>query len=74
MIGASVRRLLAFDPVIRIGEDPEGVHQARVVTRRLRSDLRTLRPVLDEAWSEDLRGELRRLGTALGHAAVTPTC
>ena len=65
-IGASVQRLLANDPVIRIGEDPEGVHQARVATRRLRSDLRTFGPVLDERWSEDLRAELRWLGAALG--------
>ena len=52
--------------MIRIGEDPEGVHQARVATRRLRSDLRTFGPVLDERWSEDLRAELRWLGAALG--------
>jgi CHAD domain-containing protein len=66
-IGASVQRLLANDPVIRIGEDPEGVHQARVATRRLRSDLRTFGPVLDEGWSDDLRAELRWLGAALGN-------
>jgi CHAD domain-containing protein len=65
-IGASVHRLLANDPVIRIGEDPEGVHQARVATRRLRSDLRTFGPLLDEPWSEHLRAELRWLGAALG--------
>jgi CHAD domain-containing protein len=67
-IGNSVRLLLANDPVIRIGEDPEGVHQARVATRRLRSDLRTLGAVLDENWSAALRADLQWLGTALGKA------
>ncbi len=60
------RRLVLHDPVVRAGEDPEGVHQARVATRRLRADLRTLRPVLDSAWSEPLRDELRWIGTLLG--------
>jgi CHAD domain-containing protein len=67
-IGDSVRRLLANDPVIRIGEDPEGVHQARVATRRLRSDLRTFGAVLDEHWSDALRADLQWLGAALGKA------
>jgi CHAD domain-containing protein len=65
-LAAGVQRLLENDPVVRIGEDPEGVHQARVATRRLRSDLRTLRPVLDPDWSEPLRSELRWLGELLG--------
>ena len=37
-------------------------------TRRLRSDLRTLRPVLDQRWSEPLRDELRWIGHILGQA------
>jgi CHAD domain-containing protein len=70
-IGDSVRRLLVNDPVIRIGEDPEGVHQARVATRRLRSDLRTFGSVLDERWSDALRADLQWLGAALGKARDT---
>ena len=66
VVSGSVHRLLAHDPMVRIGDDPEGVHQARVATRRLRSDLRTFRPVLDREWSEGLRAELRWLGHALG--------
>jgi CHAD domain-containing protein len=65
-LARSVARLLAADPVVRIGEDSEGVHQARVATRRLRSDLRTFRPVLDAPWSEQLRRELRWAGELLG--------
>src|SRR4051812_2711542 len=43
------------------GSDPHAVHQARVATRRLRSDLRTFEPFLDERWATGLRGELRWL-------------
>jgi CHAD domain-containing protein len=65
-IAASVQRLLRSDPVVRKGEDPEGVHQARVATRRLRSDLRTFAPLLDAQWLEGLRAELRELAAQLG--------
>ena len=62
----SLRQLSSYDPAIRRSDDPEAVHKARVATRRLRSDLRTFRPVLDRAWSEPLRAELQWLGRALG--------
>ena len=51
-ITESVVRLLAHDPGVRLGDDPEDVHQMRVATRRLRSDLRTFRPVIDRHWSD----------------------
>jgi CHAD domain-containing protein len=62
----STARLLAHDPGVRLGTDPEDVHQARVATRRLRSDLRTFRAVVDPAWDEPLREELKWLGGLLG--------
>src|SRR4029077_17095437 len=62
----SLRQLVAYDPAIRLSDDPESVHKARVATRRLRSDLRTFRPVLEREWSEPLRAELQWLGRALG--------
>jgi CHAD domain-containing protein len=65
-IAAATIRLLDNDPGVRLGEDPERVHQARVATRRLRSDLRTFHSVVDEAWSEALRAELKWLGGLLG--------
>lgn len=65
-ISSSVARLIDHDAGARLGDDPEMVHQARVATRRLRSDLRTFRPLLDEQWDESLRGELRWLGSELG--------
>ena len=40
----------------------------RSQTRRLRSDLRTLRVALDPDWTHELRGELRWLGGELGAA------
>jgi CHAD domain-containing protein len=67
----SARRLIDHDPGVRLGRDPEAVHQARVATRRLRSDLRTFRAVLDTEWSEPLRDELKWLGDALGSVRDT---
>lgn len=67
-IAASVLRLIRHDPVIRLGVDEEGVHQARVATRRLRSDLRTFGPLLDDGWTGSVRDELRWLADALGAA------
>ena len=65
-IATSVVRLIVHDPRVRLGLEPEAVHQARVATRHLRSDLRTFRDLVDPAWSGPLRDELRWLGAALG--------
>jgi CHAD domain-containing protein len=65
-IALSVIRLIRHDPVVRLDEDPEGVHQARVATRRLRSDLRTFRRLVDDAWSSSLRDELGWFAEILG--------
>jgi CHAD domain-containing protein len=65
-LAASTLRLLRHDPGVRIGEDDEDVHQARVATRRLRSDLRTFGPLLDPAWGDPLRDELRWIADLLG--------
>ena len=65
-IAASVAALLHHDPLVRTGRDPEAVHQARVATRKLRSNLRTFAPLLDVGWSEPLRSELGWLAMGLG--------
>jgi CHAD domain-containing protein len=65
-LDSSVDRLLAHEAGLSDDTDPEHVHQARVATRRLRSDLRTFRDFVDEAWAADLRAELRWLGGELG--------
>jgi CHAD domain-containing protein len=62
----SVANLLHHDPLVRTGRDPEAVHQARVATRKLRSNLRTFGPLLDPAWTEPLRLELGWLAFSLG--------
>lgn len=65
-IAVAVRRIVEHDRVIRADDDDEGVHQARVGCRRLRSDLHTFAPLVDTAWSEPLRDELRWLAGELG--------
>lgn len=65
-IAASVVRLIEHDPVMRLDADPEGVHQARVATRRLRSDLRTFGSLIDPVWGTALRDELGWLAGILG--------
>ncbi|HMG26365.1 MAG TPA: CYTH and CHAD domain-containing protein [Acidimicrobiia bacterium] len=65
-LAASVARLVAHDPGVRLGDDPEDVHQARVATRRLRSDLRTFRDLLDADWAQSLRRDLKGIAHELG--------
>ena len=65
-IAESVAALLHHDPLVRTGRDPEAVHQARVATRKLRSNLRTFAPLLDPEWTEPLRSELGWLAMGLG--------
>ena len=58
-------RLVEHEPVARLGEDIEGVHQMRVATRRLRSAVDTFGDILPPALVEQ-RGDLRWLGRCLG--------
>jgi CHAD domain-containing protein len=59
-------RLLAHERAARSGKDPEAIHQARVAIRRLRADLATLKPLLDDGSLASLRSELRWFGGVLG--------
>jgi CHAD domain-containing protein len=65
-IAVSVASLMRHDPGVRLGDDLEDVHRARVATRRLRSQLRTFRTLLDTEWANALREDLRWLGGGLG--------
>lgn len=65
-LAAGTSRLVGHDPGVRLGDDPEDVHQARVATRRLRSDLATFSDLVDSDWSRHLRNELAWLGDVLG--------
>jgi CHAD domain-containing protein len=72
LVAASIARaftaLTAHEPGVRLEADPEHVHKARVAVRRLRSDLRTFRPLLSRAWVTHVRDELKWAGGALGAA------
>jgi len=70
-IARSVRQLITELPAAQVGADPGGVHQARVATRRLRSDLRTFRPLLDASWATALQQDLRPLAAHLGRVRDT---
>ncbi|KAB1942524.1 CYTH and CHAD domain-containing protein [Micromonospora sp. ALFpr18c] len=67
-----VRRLLAHDPLVRLRAPAAGgdtaVHQMRVACRRLRSDLRTFKPLVRRSWARPLRDELRWIAGVLGAA------
>ena len=65
-ISAAALRIIHHDPVVRLDAGIEGVHQMRVGARRLRSDLRTFRPLLEGEWPDTLRGELKWLADLLG--------
>ncbi|MDQ6883828.1 MAG: CYTH and CHAD domain-containing protein [Candidatus Dormibacteraeota bacterium] len=65
-IATSVAALLRHDPGVRLGDDPEDVHRARVATRRLRSQLRTFRGLVQADWANELREDLSWLADGLG--------
>ena len=62
-----VDELVARDPQVRRDEH-DAVHKMRVATRRLRSALKTFRPLLDRSVTDPLRDELRHLAGVLGEA------
>jgi len=66
MIRRQYDEILAHDPGTRLGTDPESLHKLRVAVRRLRAFLRVARPILDRAWADELRAELKWAGRALG--------
>jgi CHAD domain-containing protein len=58
-LGAEVGNILRNNPIAREGSDPEGVHQLRVSSRRLRAELTILRPVFEEKPLHEMLVELR---------------
>lgn len=65
VIHHELERLRAHVPMARAGIDPEGVHGARVSSRRLRAALKVFSQVIP-ARSARLNDELRWLGARLG--------
>ncbi len=70
-IAEGTRQLLAHDPAIRLAGEENDIHKARVATRRLRSDLKSLIGYCDETRVQGLRKELAWLGGVLGHVRDT---
>jgi CHAD domain-containing protein len=66
-IRSSVRRLMLADVGVRRTHE-DAVHQMRVACRRLRSDLKTFRPLIEPMWGESLRAECKWLADSLGDA------
>ena len=58
---AGAARFVDHVAAMVLDEDPVGVHQARVGTRRLRSDLRSFQTLLDPDSTRSLRDELHRV-------------
>ena len=62
---AGFARLIDHDWRLRLSmpnPSPHDVHQARVATRRLRSDVKTFRRVLDPVWVRHVRADLKVAG------------
>ena len=68
ILGTCFHQFALNEPCVLAGDDPEGVHQARVALRRLRSGLglfRDLSPAADRQW---LGTETKALAATLGPA------
>jgi CHAD domain-containing protein len=68
-IAGGLERLLDYDYRLRIepADPPErAIHQARVACRRMRSDLKTFGPLLDQVWLTRTTSDLRWIGERLG--------
>ncbi len=66
-LGERISRLHEQDGGLRTGED-EAVHKMRIASRRLRSALRTFKPLLERDRADHLAEELRWLGQQLAAA------
>ncbi|MCS6839585.1 MAG: CYTH and CHAD domain-containing protein [Roseiflexus sp.] len=59
-------RLLTHIDAVEKDDDPEDVHDARVVTRRLRASLQVVEGIFDSDLLRELRRGLRRVARSLG--------
>ncbi len=65
-VATSVRRFVDYDHLVRLGQEPRAVHQARIATRRLRTDLKLFAPVLMGSTGENIQIELQWIAELLG--------
>ncbi len=68
ILGSCLRDLLVAVPAAVDGRDPEGVHQVRVASRRLRSALDSMRTVITSETLDVLREDARWLASSLSAA------
>ncbi len=61
-----LRQMLEHEPGVRLGTDPEQVHDMRVATRRLRAAMRVFGEYLEPEEVRTLTRDLRRAGRLLG--------
>ncbi len=66
VITSELANWMKYDPSARDGSDPEGVHQLRVTSRRLRAELDVLAGVLNPKDTRALSTELQWIGRILG--------
>ncbi len=66
LLRRAFQSLIEHEPIALEGSDPEGVHQMRVYTRRMRAVLQLLSPVAPEHDVRIFRKELQRLARTLG--------
>jgi CHAD domain-containing protein len=66
MVSDQYQELVRNDPIVRLGEHADAVHDMRVAVRRLRSILRSAAVMLELEWVEHVRGELDWLAGKLG--------
>ncbi len=70
-VATSVHHFVNDDHLVRLGDEAEAIHQARVATRRLRADLQLFAPILSGRTSHDLQVELQWVGGLLGRVRDT---
>ncbi|MEM7442600.1 MAG: CYTH and CHAD domain-containing protein [Pseudomonadota bacterium] len=68
MLGDCLTQWTENLPAALDGTDPEGIHQARVALRRLRSAVQLFRPVIGAADHTSLKNQVRDIAGAMGPA------
>ncbi len=66
LFAEQVDALRRHDPGVRVGADPENLHQHRVAARRAGAFVRATRASLDPTWRRTLAQRLRDLGAVTG--------
>ena len=62
----NLQTLVQYEPIAVLGDDPEGVHKMRVITRRMRSLFDVFRGYLDMEYYKGVRKDLRSVAWVLG--------